>query len=173
MLYGLGFFVTIVQGIRIQTIADLATYTDSQAIIEWSIVEINVGVIVTCVPAFRPLLRGLGQKITSSQNTKLTTFRQRSNNPSTTPRSRLNRQSDGKSATLMASRDAANKIPEEDEIELWDGWRGQNVHPRASAHAQAETMNDAGSSTADSGAEEMQITVRHDVSVQYGDEVRP
>lgn len=72
----------------------------------------------------------------------------------------------------MASRDATNKIPEEDEIELWDRWRGQNEHRRASAHAQVETMNDAGSSVADSGAEDMQITVRHDVSVQYGDKVR-
>jgi len=40
-LIGLGFFVTIIQIIRIFTIANLADYTNSEPIISWSIVELT------------------------------------------------------------------------------------------------------------------------------------
>ncbi|CAD0037048.1 unnamed protein product, partial [Aureobasidium pullulans] len=40
-VFSLGFFVTIVQAIRLTSIAKLATYTDSKGSIQWSAVEIN------------------------------------------------------------------------------------------------------------------------------------
>lgn len=43
-LFALGFFITIIQIIRIFTIKHLKTYTDSQPIVLWSQVEISLGV---------------------------------------------------------------------------------------------------------------------------------
>jgi hypothetical protein len=43
-VFALGFFVTIIQIIRIFTIKDLKTYTDSQPIVLWSVIEISLGV---------------------------------------------------------------------------------------------------------------------------------
>lgn len=46
-VFALGFFITIIQIIRIFTIKNLKTYTDSQPIVIWSDVEISLGV---CFP---------------------------------------------------------------------------------------------------------------------------
>lgn len=62
-MFALGFFVTVIQIVRIFTIANLKTYTNSNAIINWSIVEINLGVVVACVPTYGVLLRGLLRKL--------------------------------------------------------------------------------------------------------------
>lgn len=43
-LFTLGFFVTVIQIIRIFTVKDLKTYTDSKNIVIWSCVEISLGV---------------------------------------------------------------------------------------------------------------------------------
>lgn len=43
-LFALGLFVTIIQIIRIFTVKDLKTYTDSKNIVIWSCVEISLGV---------------------------------------------------------------------------------------------------------------------------------
>jgi hypothetical protein len=43
-LFALGFFVTVIQIIRILTVWDLKTYTDSKNIVIWSCVEISLGV---------------------------------------------------------------------------------------------------------------------------------
>lgn len=43
-LFALGFFVTVIQIIRILTVWDLKTYTDSKKIVIWSCVEISLGV---------------------------------------------------------------------------------------------------------------------------------
>lgn len=43
-LFALGFFVTVIQIIRIFTVKDLKTYTDSKNIVIWSCVEISLGV---------------------------------------------------------------------------------------------------------------------------------
>lgn len=43
-VFALGFFVTIIQIIRIFTIKNLKTYTDSQPIVLWSVIEISLGV---------------------------------------------------------------------------------------------------------------------------------
>lgn len=157
------------QGIRIQTIADLATYTDSQAIIEWSIVEINIGVIIACIPTFRPLLRGVGRKITSSGNTKLSSLGQRSKGVSTLKGKKMNRWSGSKTGVLPSKQDAASKVQEEDEIELWDGWNNQrSQHLRASTHVHAESAKLAESLLAESVKDKSHITVSHEIRVQYG-----
>lgn len=44
VLFALGFFVTIIQIIRIFTVKNLKTYTDSKPIIIWSVIEISVAV---------------------------------------------------------------------------------------------------------------------------------
>ncbi|KAI6835271.1 hypothetical protein KC340_g5560 [Hortaea werneckii] len=63
-MFGLGIFITIVQILRVQTIATLESYTDSQQPITWSMVEIHVGCLVACIPTYTPLLRKLGGKVT-------------------------------------------------------------------------------------------------------------
>lgn len=44
IIYALGFFITVIQIIRIFTIKALKTYTDSEPIVVWSSVEISLGV---------------------------------------------------------------------------------------------------------------------------------
>ena len=43
-IFALGFFVTIIQIIRIFTVKNLKTYTDSQPIVLWSTIEVSLGV---------------------------------------------------------------------------------------------------------------------------------
>jgi len=43
-LFGLGFFITICQLIRILAVKRLKNYTDSSILIMWSMVELNLGV---------------------------------------------------------------------------------------------------------------------------------
>lgn len=64
-LFALGIFVTIVQIIRIQTIASLVNYLDSAEAIKWSIVETNVGIIIACVPTLAPLVTYFSEKTRS------------------------------------------------------------------------------------------------------------
>ncbi|KAF4168424.1 hypothetical protein CNMCM6936_002519 [Aspergillus lentulus] len=63
-VFALGFFVTIIQIIRIFTIKNLKTYTDSQPIVLWSVIEISLGVIISCIPTYGPLFHSLS--LTSS-----------------------------------------------------------------------------------------------------------
>ncbi|RDW60503.1 putative integral membrane protein (Pth11) [Aspergillus mulundensis] len=65
MLFSLGFFVTIIQIIRIFTVKHLKTYTDSQAVILWSHVEVSLGIIISCVPTYGPYFRALAINISS------------------------------------------------------------------------------------------------------------
>ncbi|RMJ24322.1 hypothetical protein PHISP_04796 [Aspergillus sp. HF37] len=80
-LFALGFFITAIQIVRIFTISSLKTYTDSQAIVLWSNIEIGLGVsvhhrgpyaailtsqvIVTCVPTYAPLFAAFSSKVGS------------------------------------------------------------------------------------------------------------
>lgn len=65
--------------------------------------------------------------------------------------------------------DASRRPQEEDEIELWDGYNKQpGQQRRTSAHVQVELGESPGPLGADVGKDETQITVRHDISVQYG-----
>ncbi|GAA90889.1 integral membrane protein [Aspergillus luchuensis IFO 4308] len=65
-----GFFITIIQIIRIFTIKHLKTYTDSQPIVLWSQVEISLGVIIACVPTYGPYFHAFASTLTSSYNTR-------------------------------------------------------------------------------------------------------
>ncbi|XRM47140.1 hypothetical protein ABZX51_010140 [Aspergillus tubingensis] len=69
-LFALGFFITIIQIIRIFTIKHLKTYTDSQPIVLWSQVEISLGVIIACVPTYGPYFHAFASTLTSSYNTR-------------------------------------------------------------------------------------------------------
>ncbi|KAL2008122.1 hypothetical protein VTN00DRAFT_8104 [Thermoascus crustaceus] len=64
-LFCLGFFVTVIQIIRIFTIKNLKSYTNSEAIVIWSIVEISLGVIIPCIPTYGPLFRSFSQAYSS------------------------------------------------------------------------------------------------------------
>ncbi|PWY69407.1 integral membrane protein [Aspergillus eucalypticola CBS 122712] len=69
-LFALGFFITIIQVIRIFTIKHLKTYTDSEPIVLWSQVEISLGVIIACVPTYGPYFHAFASTLTSSYNTR-------------------------------------------------------------------------------------------------------
>ncbi|RFU29544.1 hypothetical protein B7463_g6796, partial [Scytalidium lignicola] len=56
-LFSLGVFISIIQIIRIFTIKSLSNYIDSSKLIMWSMVENNLGIIVSCVPTLAPLFR--------------------------------------------------------------------------------------------------------------------
>lgn len=166
MLFALGFFVTIIQAVRIQTISALSTYTDSQPIIEWSIVEINLGVIIACIPAFRPFVRHLGRKIASSNGTRFVSFGRRSKGVSTHKSNKITPWSENRAAKFPPKGDASREPQEEDEMELWDGYNKRTGQQRrTSAHVHGECP---GALSADVGKDETQITIRHDISVQYG-----
>ncbi|PWY94516.1 integral membrane protein [Aspergillus sclerotioniger CBS 115572] len=76
-LFALGFFITIIQIIRIFTIKNLKTYTDSQPIVLWSSVEIGLGVIIACIPTYGPYFHAFASTLTSSY-----TSRRRKRHPS-------------------------------------------------------------------------------------------
>ncbi|KAL4935401.1 hypothetical protein BDV06DRAFT_217461 [Aspergillus oleicola] len=65
VLFGLGFFVTIIQIIRMFTVANLETYANSESIIIWSDVEISLGVIISCVPTYGPYFRAFKMNMSS------------------------------------------------------------------------------------------------------------
>ncbi|KAJ5608856.1 hypothetical protein N7528_009423 [Penicillium herquei] len=67
-LFALGFFVTIVQVIRILTVKDLKNYTDSKNIVIWSLVEISLGVVVSCIPTYGPLFKEFASTVNSYRN---------------------------------------------------------------------------------------------------------
>ncbi|KAJ9602386.1 hypothetical protein H2200_013241 [Cladophialophora chaetospira] len=71
-VFCLGFFITVIQIIRIFTIKSLKTYTDSESIVIWSAVEINLGVIICCIPTFAPLFRTFSQKVSSGHSNSRT-----------------------------------------------------------------------------------------------------
>src|SRR6478752_8213963 len=56
-LFAMGIFISIIQIVRIQTIKSLSNLLDSAALIKWSMVENNLGIIVACVPTLAPLVR--------------------------------------------------------------------------------------------------------------------
>lgn len=72
---------------------------------------------------------------------------------------------------LASVRETADRVVEEDEIELWDGGRGPlGQQRRASARVRADATIDDELSPASSRLDNRQITVSHEVSIQYGDE---
>ncbi|KAJ5512517.1 hypothetical protein N7463_002069 [Penicillium fimorum] len=67
-LFALGFFVTVVQIIRVFTVRDLKTYTDSKNIVIWSCIEVSLGVIIACVPTYGPLFKSFSSTVNSYRN---------------------------------------------------------------------------------------------------------
>ncbi|KAI0143909.1 hypothetical protein F4776DRAFT_661012 [Hypoxylon sp. NC0597] len=56
-LFAVGFFITVIQIIRIQFMKGLANPLNSGSVILWSAVEANLGVIVACVLVLSPLFK--------------------------------------------------------------------------------------------------------------------
>lgn len=182
VLYGFGLFVTIVQAIRIKTIAALATYTESKPIIEWSIVEINMGVIVACVPAFSPLLKSFGKKLSYNSRSRSGAYGKTAGSKGASA-TRDDRRQVGNGSRVPASRSRIlRSFRADDEVELCDAKDGWVSHPRgwntsnvqsapASTHAR-DVTNEAESdrlSGASSAEGERHITVVHEYTVQHGD----
>ncbi|RAL17381.1 putative integral membrane protein (Pth11) [Aspergillus homomorphus CBS 101889] len=70
VIFALGFFVTIIQIIRIFSIRNLKTYTDSQPIVLWSDVEISLGVIIACIPTYGPYFHSFASTLSSGYTSR-------------------------------------------------------------------------------------------------------
>ncbi|KAK4892078.1 hypothetical protein LTR27_009428 [Elasticomyces elasticus] len=119
-LFALGFFVSIIQIIRVRTISKLQNYTDSEPIIIWSIVEINLGVFIACTPSFAPLLKQFGKTVSNGYLTTSQAKRQKASTAAT-PKSgnagnrlsKINTFGTGKSKSGVELEDG------DDEVMLW------------------------------------------------------
>lgn len=176
--------MTIVQAIRIRTIAALATYTESKPIIEWSIVEINMGVIVACVPAFSPLLKNFSKKISYNSRSRSGAYGQKTGNKSkVTTQGQKSNAATGSRTPLSRSRILAS-FRDDDEMELCEtkngwagdshGWNTANIGPTATQVHTVGIANDGdsdrGSGTSSQlGQHQQQITVVHEYTVQIGE----
>jgi uncharacterized protein with PQ loop repeat len=174
ILYGFGFFVTIVQAIRIQTIAALASYIESKPIIQWSIVEVNTGVIVACVPALSPLLKSFSQKVSSNSRSKSGAYGAKSGGTAYGQSQR----SDG----AMGSRTPARKsrmldsIRDDDEMELCETKNGWVAGSHGTTtRVRTVGVTDDGDSGGRSGTsspcdpQQQRITVVHEYTVEHAD----
>lgn len=164
-VFSLGFFVTIVQAIRLTSIARLATYTDSKGSIQWSAVEINLGVVVACVPTFGPLVKRFGQKVSRGSKSKVSKIVNSSRRKTTDTRSRI---------PADLTRNWKGPTVAEDEIELWTS-TNRIVGGTSRMHGSATTLDDDEDDrrSAAKSVLEQQIRVQHDVTVQLSEaEVR-
>ncbi|CAD0093745.1 unnamed protein product, partial [Aureobasidium mustum] len=162
-VFSLGFFVTIVQAIRLTSIARLATYTDSRGSIEWSAVEINLGVVVACVPTFGPLIKRFGQKVSRGSRSKVSKLANSSRRKTNETRSRI-----------PAERTRSWKGPTvaEDEIELWTSTnRIAGGASRIQSSATGSDNDEEGKQSAHQSIDERQIRVQRDVTVQHDEAV--
>ncbi|CAG8148767.1 unnamed protein product [Penicillium olsonii] len=66
-LFALGFFVTIIQIARIFQVKNLEVITDSEKLIIWSLVELSLGAIITCIPTFGPLFKSFARNVSSNR----------------------------------------------------------------------------------------------------------
>ncbi|KAH9905284.1 integral membrane protein [Xylariomycetidae sp. FL2044] len=85
-LFALGFFVTVIQIVRIAHIRDLRDALRSSTIVLWSAVEVHLGVVCACVPVLSPLLKVFREKKKRSGNksrrTRLVMMKDNNNNNS-------------------------------------------------------------------------------------------
>lgn len=167
-----------------KTVAALATYTESKPIIEWSIVEINMGVIVACVPAFSPLLKSFSKKVSYNSRSRSNTY-----GPKTGAQSKGAHTGQQRSSAAMGSRTPASRsrilasFRDDDEVELCEtkgGWAAAGSHGWTAGSQPTATRvythgvsgdSDSGdrsraSSPTDGG---QQITVTQEYSVQHAD----
>ncbi|THZ03652.1 hypothetical protein D6C95_03653 [Aureobasidium pullulans] len=160
-VFSLGFFVTIVQAIRLTSIAKLATYTDSKGSIQWSAVEINLGVVVACVPTFGPLVKRFGQKVSRGSRSKVSRLANSSRRKTNESRSRL---------PADMSRSWKGPTVAEDEIELWTSTnRIVGGASRIQSSATGSGDDDDGKQSASQSVHEQQIRVQRDVTVRMDD----
>ncbi|KAK5744377.1 hypothetical protein LTR17_002087 [Elasticomyces elasticus] len=178
-LFALGFFVSIIQIIRIRTISKLQNYTDSEPIIIWSIVEINLGVFIACTPSFAPLLKQFGKTVSNGYLTTSQAKRQKASTAAT-PKSgnagnrlsKINTFGTGKSKSGVELEDG------DDEVMLWGstqehswGNHGSN-HPMTNIQTNTRSADDDG----DDGKlgkhkgddpRGQDITIMHEISVTH------
>lgn len=69
-IFSLGTFITVIQVIRILTIKSLTNYIDSSQLIMWSMVENNLGIIVTCIPPLSPLVRSFRERSSNASRAR-------------------------------------------------------------------------------------------------------
>ncbi|KAK3642610.1 hypothetical protein LTR56_010658 [Elasticomyces elasticus] len=178
-LFALGFFVSIIQIIRIRTISKLQNYTDSEPIIIWSIVEINLGVFIACTPSFAPLLKQFGKTVSHGYLTNSQSKRQKASTAAT-PKSgkaanrisKINTFGTGKSKSGVELKDG------DDEVMLWGttqehawGNHGSN-HPMTNIQTNTRSADDE----SDDGKlskhkvddpRGQDITIMHEISVTH------
>ncbi|KAK6436449.1 hypothetical protein LTR95_007367 [Oleoguttula sp. CCFEE 5521] len=189
-LFALGFFITIVQGLRVRTISRLRVYTDSEPIIEWSIIEINIGVLIACVPSFVPMMRSASvrlQSIQKSYHSRNASISKRQSNLVTpgTSTNRYSRDFDSpkrSSKVLSPPPPALGTLGEDhDEQDLWAkrrgwnedtyGWSDANAVPMTALEARVRSMDGDGS---DRGRDIREgIMVSHSVSISRDSSVPP
>ncbi|KAG9676085.1 hypothetical protein KCU95_g16301, partial [Aureobasidium melanogenum] len=162
-VFSLGFFVTIVQAIRLTSIARLATYTDSKGSIQWSAVEINLGVVVACVPTFGPLIKRFGQKVSRGSRSKVSKLANSSRRKTNETRSRI---------PTERTRSWKGPTVAEDEIELWTSTnRIVGGASRMQSSATGSDNDEEGKQSAPQSVDERQIRVQRDVTIQHDETV--
>ncbi|OQO09229.1 hypothetical protein B0A48_06121 [Cryoendolithus antarcticus] len=189
-LFALGFFITIVQGLRVRTISRLRVYTDSEPIIEWSIIEINIGVLIACVPSFVPMMRSASVRVQSIQKSYHSRNASTSKRQSKliTPGTSTNRYSKDFDSPKRSSKVLSPPPPalgtlgeDHDEQDLWAkrrgwnedtyGWSDANAVPMTALEARVRSMDGDGS---DRGREIREgIMVSHSVSISRDSSVPP
>ncbi|KAK3653404.1 hypothetical protein LTR56_004608 [Elasticomyces elasticus] len=177
-LFALGFFVSIIQIIRIRTISKLQNYTDSEPIIIWSIVEINLGVFIACTPSFAPLLKQFGKTVSNGYLTTSQAKRQKASTAAT-PKSgnaanrlsKINTFGTGKSKSGVELEDG------DDEVMLWGstqehswGNHGSN-HPMTNIQTNTRSADDTDdgklSKLKGDDSRGQDITIMHEISVTH------
>ncbi|TKA61916.1 hypothetical protein B0A55_11312 [Friedmanniomyces simplex] len=194
-LFALGFFVSIIQIIRVRTIAKLVHYTDSEPIIIWSIVEINLGVFIACTPSFAPLLKQFGNKVTNGYQSNSQSKRQKATagadyQPGTATNAK--RLSKGNVFSTGKSVSANDLETAEDEVMLWSASRrawpaeayawGGNAHPMTDIQAKSKMAGEdhdidqyvsrhegKAANLKENDARGREITVVREISVQTHD----
>nr|OQO26986.1 hypothetical protein B0A51_05003 [Rachicladosporium sp. CCFEE 5018] len=189
-LFALGFFITIVQGLRVRTISRLRVYTDSEPIIEWSIIEINIGVLIACVPSFVPMMRSASVRVQSIQKSyhsrNASTSKRRSK--LITPGTSTNRYSKDFDSPKRSSKVLSLPPPalgtlgeDHDEQDLWAkrrgwnedtyGWSDANAVPMTALEARVRSMDGDGSDRGRAMREG--IMVSHSVGISRDSSVPP
>ncbi|KAK5695782.1 hypothetical protein LTR97_008202 [Elasticomyces elasticus] len=178
-LFALGFFVSIIQIIRIRTISKLQNYTDSEPIIIWSIVEINLGVFIACTPSFAPLLKQFGKTVSHGYLTTSQAKRQKASTAATPkPGNAANRLSKINTFGTRKSKSGVELEDGDDEVMLWGttqehawGNHGSN-HPMTNIQTNtrsADDDSDDGKLSKHKGDDPrgQDITIMHEISVTH------
>lgn len=140
-----------------------------------------MGVIVACVPAFSPLLKSFGKKLSYNSRLRSGAYGGKSGKTGHTGHAPKSGVATGNRTPMSRSRILAS-FRDDDELELCEtkngwvadahGWNTANIGP---AGTQVRTTGvtddgDSGRSTASSpSGQQQQITVVHEYTVQHGD----